>query len=399
MISSGKAQLPLHYGRVPSWLYERMEKIGTSITELLLEEHGSKGFLSRISNPYWFQALGCVMGMDWHSSGITTSVLGALKRGINKNSATFGLHICGGRGKQSRNTPNELVRISGQFGIESEGLVHASRLSAKIDNTCINDGYQLYLHTCIVDRDGNWSVVQQGMNTAEKMARRYHWHSSQVTSFVDNPHSAVVGPNRGVIMNMVDTRAAASRDAVIDFISQSPGRQHRELAALGLCNPPTGQLDLFMPAEHEVGSQDVDAGRLGAVLALAHSRGAREFTDTLLTPGVGPRTVQALALVSEVVYGKPNRFSDPARFSFAHGGKDGHPFPVPIKTYDESINTLSRAVRKAKLGNDGEKSALKRLSELAKELEDNYAPSADIQQTIAHERRISSSLGGKTCFN
>ncbi len=397
MISNGTANLPLHPGKVPSWLYERMEKIGLSITELILMEYGTSGFLSRISDPYWFQAFGCVMGMDWHSSGITTSVLGALKHGVNRHSRELGLHICGGRGTQSRKTPSELQNIASRFQLDSAPLVQASRLSAKIDNTCIDDGYQLYLHSFIVDREGHWAVVQQGMNPQLKMARRYHWHDAGITSFVDEPQSAIIGEPQGIIMNMTDHRSEASRDAVVSFMNEHPDRQVKELQRLGFPVTRRLQMELFMPEHHEVRPSDVDAGRLGAVLAAAYAQQAPSFEQALLLPGVGPRTMQSLALVSELVYGAQNRFSDPARFSFAHGGKDGHPFPVPITTYDQSISVLRSAIDRARLGQSERVDSLRRLHQFASEIEHRLSPHADVAAAIAHERRISSSLNGKTC--
>ncbi len=399
MISSGKANLPLHHGKVPKWLYQRMEKIGLSITELILEEYGTAGFISRISNPYWFQALGCVMGMDWHSSGITTSVMGSLKHAINANSRSLGLHVCGGRGSHSRKTPDELAVVGSTFGFDSDPMITASRLSAKVDNNCLGDGYQLYLHSFIIDKDQNWAVVQQGMNTKEKMARRYHWHSDTVHSFVDEPHEAIIGEPSGQIMNLTDHRAEGSRDAIVDFLNQHPDRQVKELEALGFPVKRNLQLELFMPEHHDVTAKDVDAGRLGAVLATAYERNPANLSESLLIPGVGPRTVQSLALVSEIVYGKPNRFSDPARYSFAHGGKDGHPFPVPIKIYDQSIHTLQKAIAAAKIGQRDKVESLRRLHSFALEVEEHLDPIADVDAVIAHERKISDSLGGRTCFS
>ncbi len=374
-----------------------MEKIGLAITELILDEYGTAGFISRISNPYWFQALGCVMGMDWHSSGITTSVLGSLKHAINSNSRSLGLHVCGGRGSHSRKTPDELIAISNIFGFDPDSLVTASRLSAKVDNNCLGDGYQLYLHSFIIDKDKNWAVVQQGMNGKERMARRYHWHSETVHSFVDEPHEAIIGESSGKILNLTDHRSEDSRDAIVDFLNQHPDRQVKELEALGFPVTRNLQLELFMPERHEVKAKDVDAGRLGALLATAYERHPENLSESLLIPGVGPRTVQSLALVSEVVYGKPNRFSDPARFSFAHGGKDGHPFPVPLKTYDESIHTLQKAIEAAKIGQQEKVESFKRLHRFALEVEEHLDPIADVEAVIAHERSISKSLGGRTC--
>ncbi len=391
--------MPLHSGKVPRWLYERMEKIGFAITELIIREYGTEGFLSRLSNPYWFQALGCVMGMDWHSSGITTSVMGSLKRAVNKHSQDLGLYICGGRGNLSRKTPLELADISRQFGIESNPLIRASRLSAKIDNTCLDDGFQLYLHCFILDRESHWAVVQQGMNKETKTARRYHWHAAEIASFVDNPQSAIIGSPKGIIVNMVDHRSSDSRNAVVSFMHEHPDRQVKELQALGFPVKRKLQLELFMPEHHDIRSSDLDAGRLGAILATAYEHQVTGFEEALLIPGVGPRTVQSLALVSEIVYGTPNRFSDPARFSFAHGGKDGHPFPVPIKTYDESISLLRTAIDHAKVGQKDRVDCIRRLHLFTKEIEQHCQPYADVQAAIDHEKRLSSSLGGRTCFS
>jgi hypothetical protein len=376
-----------------------MRKIGLSIIELILAEEGTGGVLSRLSSPYWFQAMGCVMGMDWHSSGITTSVLGALKQAVNPHSRELGIHICGGRGRSSRKTPEEIDSFASMVGADPAPLSYASRLSAKIDNTCIDDGFSLYLHAFVFDRQGSWSVVQQGMNTQTRMARRYHWHSEGLESFVDNPHSAITGPQQRIILNLAHRQSAEARASILDFIGQHPDSQVKELAALGFPVTRNLQLDLFMPDHHEVRPSDVDAGRLGAVLALAHETGITDFPEALLVKGVGPRTVQALSLVSEVVYGKPCRFRDPARFSFAHGGKDGHPFPVPLKTYDQSISFLSKAINEARIGSSEKQTAFKRLSEMSQEIEQQYSPRADVNKTIEHERDLSSSLGGKTCFD
>jgi hypothetical protein len=375
-----------------------MSRIGLSIVELILAEEGTSGFLARMSNPYWFQAVGCVMGMDWHSSGITTSVLGSLKQAVNPHSRELGIRFCGGRGRHSRATPTELEETSSVFGVEAAYLVQASKLTAKIDNSCIDDGYQLYLHSFILDRNGNWVVVQQGMNTEIMTARRYHWHSQGLKSFVDDPHKAIIGEQQGIIMNLTDHRATRSRDAIVDFIRTHPDSQARELKALGFPVSRNLQPELFMPEHHDVRSNDLDAGRLGAVLALAYEQDITDFPETLMVQGMGPRSIQALALVSEVVYGSPNRFRDPARFSFAHGGKDGHPFPVPLKTYDQSISFLSRAVEQAKMGHHEKVKAFKRLSDLSREIEQQYQPETDISAVIEREREISSSLGGRTGF-
>lgn len=405
MIRTGTADLPLHYGKVPEWLASRMARLGLAITEAVLAEHGTSGWIERMSDPFWFQALGCVMGMDWHSSGITTSVLGALKRAVNPISRELGIVICGGRGNASRRTPGELSAVSHQFGLPDTDLVTASRLSAKVDNSCVQDGFQLYLHTFALDRSGNWAVVQQGMNSETGMARRYHWHSSKAGSFISSPQTAIVGTNRGSIVNFSDSRADESRKAVTDFLRTHPDLQQKELARLGLApqNPVPLQLELWerhlsLPKRHAVTADDASSSRLGAVLATAYEHQFESFTDALLLKGVGPRTLQSLALVSEIVYGKSARFSDPARFSFAHGGKDGHPFPVPLTVYDSTIQILERAVSSAKIGKSDQLAAVRNLHKLAVTIEQTKNPQADIPALIARERAMSPYYGGKTVF-
>jgi len=316
---SGIADLPLHGGRVPTWLADRMTLLGTAITECVVESYGPSEFLTRLSDPFWFQALGCVMGMDWHSSGITTSVLGALKRGLNPRFADLGFAICGGRGRHSRRTPTELKDFAGQTGLNGDLLARTSRLTARIDNNAIADGFQLYLHSFVIHKSGEWAVVQQGMNDANHLARRYHWHSATVRDFVSDPHTAIVGKPQGTILNLVDHRASQAQKALLT-IAQEPVQA--TLAEIR---------QLAMPSHHDVRPADVDLKRLGAVLAVANETDLRDFASLLLVEGLGPRTLQSLALIAEVIHGAPSRFADPARFSFAHGGKDGHPFPVPLQ--------------------------------------------------------------------
>ncbi|HSE25055.1 MAG TPA: DUF763 domain-containing protein, partial [Pyrinomonadaceae bacterium] len=332
MKRSGVADLPLHGGRVPQWLAQRMTVLGTAITETVIRDYGTSAFLSRLSDPFWFQAFGAVMGMDWHSSGITTSVMGALKRGLSPRSDELGLYICGGRGKYSRNTPSELTAIAERKGFDGDSLVRTSRLTARVDNNAIADGFQIYLHNFILTKDGEWAVVQQGLNDQTGTARRYHWHSASVQDFVSEPHTGVVGEHQGTIMNLVDKQATPAQAAMLGLVKEGPDE------VLDVAR------HLVMPSHHAVRSANVDLKRLGAVLAVAYERDLHNFAELLLTENLGPRTLQSLALVAEVVHGVPNRFSDPARFSFAHGGKDRHPFPVPLKTYDESIGFLKNAL-------------------------------------------------------
>jgi len=387
MKRSGFADLPLHGGHVPPWLAERMEKLGSAIVEAIIHHYGRAEFLARLSDPFWFQALGAVMGMDWHSSGITTSVLGALKRGLNPRSRELGIYLCGGRGKQSRKTPEELLLVAEQQSLDGDELVRASRLTAKVDNNAIGDGFQIYLHSFIVSADGDWAVVQQGMNDANGMARRYHWHSASIKDFVCEPHTAIVGKNEGEILNLIDRRAGEAQKALLTIAGQAPDLTLREVRYLQ------------MPRGHEVKARDVDLRRLGAVLAVSYERQLRDFASLLLLENLGPRTLQTLALVAEVVHGAPSRFSDPARFSFALGGKDGRPFPVPLKTYDESLSVLRRALDAAKLGHTDKVDGFKRLDALVRRVEDNLQPEADFPALLKHERTISPSLNGRTVMD
>jgi hypothetical protein len=383
MQRSGHADLPLHGGHVPAWLSQRMTALGTAITESILLQYGRSEFLSRLSDPFWFQALGSVMGMDWHSSGITTSVMGALKRGLNPKAGELGIYICGGRGRHSRNTPDELRGVADRHGLDGEALVRHSRLTARVDNNAIGDGFQIYLHNFVLTRDGEWAVVQQGMNEASGTARRYHWHSATVHSFTEAPHTAIVGEPQGTILNLVDPAAGQAQSALLAMVRESPETTLAEARKL------------TMPRHHDVRAEDVDLKRLGAILALAYEREFADFASLLLLENLGPRTLQSLALIAEVVHGAPSRFTDPARFSFAHGGKDGHPFPVPLKTYDESIGVLRRSLDAAKLGDRDKLEGFARLEKFSRAIEKRCAPEADFDQAIAHERAISPSLDGR----
>jgi hypothetical protein len=381
---SGTADLPLHGGRVPPWLAERMTKLGTAIVESVLHHYGHSELLSRLSDPFWFQALGCVMGMDWHSSGITTSVLGALKRGLNPRADELGLYVCGGRGRHSRNTPAELRARADHRSLDGDALVRTSRLTARIDNNAIADGFQIYLHGFIVADSGEWAVVQQGLNDASGLARRYHWHSAAVRDFTSEPHTAIVGEPQGEILNLVDAAARPAQNAMLAIVREHPDAALAEARRL------------VLPRHHDVHARDVDLERLGAVLAVAYERELRDFASLLLVEKLGPRTLQSLALVAEVVHGAPVRFSDPARFSFAHGGKDGHPFPVPVKTYDESIGVLRRALDRARMGDTEKLDGFARLDRFVRAVEERCAPEADFPAVMAHERRISPQLDGRT---
>jgi len=429
---TGYADLPLHHGTVPKWLADRMMMLGTEIIQALLINYGKREVLRRLSDPLWFQSLGAVLGMDWHSSGITTSVMYALKRGINAHAREFGLCICGGRGKYSRQTPEQIDWICNSTGLNGTELVRASKLCAKVDNTAVQDGFQLYQHNFILSSEGDWAVVQQGMNPQLRSARRYHWCSADIKSFVEEPHSGVTGENRGQILNLTDAHAEKTRGSILTLTHEDPDRMLKEIAKISgndlmtqgelfaegaekpsgtktKCVPQapawqdTGIIiensrNLVMPSHHEVRAEDVDLKRLGGVLATAYENDNPDFESLLLTPGLGPRTLQSLTLVSEVIYGTPSRFSDPARFSFAHGGKDGHPFPVPTKIYDESIRILGDSIEKSCLGFNDKSECLKRLHRTALQIEANCDPRADFDATIARENAHSHEWGGMTCM-
>lgn len=386
MKRSGTADLPLHYGYVPKWLAERMSRLGLAITEAIVIEYGTAEVLRRLSDPFWFQSLGAVMGMDWHSSGITTSVMGALKASVNPRYKELGIYICGSKGKKSRQTPDELLKFGELTGLNGNDLVRSSKLSAKVDNTALQDGFQLYMHNFIVDKGGLWTVVQQGMRDGSSTARRYHWHSSSLNSFVDEPHTGICGKNQGQILNLVAKEALPSRKAMLSMTTEHPERMIGEVRKL------------VLPAHHDVKDKDVDLKRLGAMLWLSHEKNPRDFEELLLLEGMGPRTLQSLALVSEVIYGTPSRFTDPARFSFAHGGKDGHPFPVPLKVYDETISVLSKAVYKAKIDQADKLHAIQKLSELSFKVEKDFIPNDNFEELIEKERNDSWKYGGKTVF-
>jgi hypothetical protein len=402
---AGSADLPLHGGHVPRWLADRMTRLGAVMSQAIVHTYGRDELLRRLAHPFWFQSFGAVMGMDWHSSGITTSVIGALKRGLAPLAGELGIHVCGGRGRHSRATPDELIAIGQRVGFDGAALAKASRLVAKVDSAAVQDGFDLYLHGFIVADDGRWVVVQQGMNGERRQARRYHWLSEDLKSFVDAPHAAIEGPGQGRIVNLADRRAQASREAQVemlhalgaDGIARELGKMDRE----GIRARRGPQLELLphltLPDRHEVLGSDIVTRRLHGNLAAAAECGPRDFTELLQIPGVGARTVRALAMVAEVLHGAPCRFTDPARFSLAHGGKDRHPFPVPTRVYDETIRVLKTAVGNAKLGREEQLAAIQRLDDQARRLE-RQASGPSVDAFIAEEFRQSHRYGGRSVF-
>jgi hypothetical protein len=375
------------------WLATRMARLGRVIVEALVLEYGRAEVLRRLADPFWFQSLGCVMGMDWHSSGITTSVLGALKRGLAPVASELGIHVCGGRGRHSRRTPDELLALGERVSLDAAALVRTSRLVAKVDSAAVQDGFELYLHGFVVTDDGHWAVVQQGMNPEKRQARRYHWLWERAGSFVEAPHTAIDGePNPRPIVNLTDRGAAAARAETVALAVADPAVVVEALERV-----------LHMPAHHDVRADNLDLRRLGAALHVAARRGPASFPELLLTPAIGQRTLFALALVAEVVHGAPSRFADPARFAFAHGGKDGHPFPVPLTIYDETLRVLRTAVDRAKLGQSDKLAALRRLDEQCRMAEaaatGKPLPTSAgslLSAVVRRERAASASLAGRT---
>jgi uncharacterized protein len=404
---TGTANLPLHGGHVPLWLSTRMAALGRVIAEAIVHEYGRDEFLRRLAHPFWFQSFGAVMGMDWHSSGITTSVIAALKRGLAPIQRELGIYVCGGKGAHSRRTPQELLNVGDATGIDAASMVRSSRLVAKIDNAAVQDGFDLYLHAFFATIDGRWCIVQQGMNEHIREARRYHWQSEGLQGFFDSPHAAIEGRNVGAIVNLADVRAQRNRLAGLDLVRNGPDQtlsilkrlRQPDNAALSLFPeteinvPPIPHLQL--PHRHEVHASDVMLKRLHGTLCAAAEAGPKDYAELLLTPGIGARTVEALAFVAEVVHGAPSRFSDPARFSLAHGGKDGHPFPVPIKVLDETIRLLKCAIDRSKLGSSESLAAIRRLDTQARLLE-SKAMGPTFESFVAHERSRAIELGGRT---
>jgi hypothetical protein len=349
-----------------------MVRLAREILAHLVAEYGPEEVLRRLSDPFWFQAFGCVLGFDWHSSGVTTTVCGALKDAVRDRQADFGLYVAGGKGATSRRTPGEITAACEVLSREPDPLVKASRLAAKVDNTAVQDGHQLYHHTFLFTASGSWCVVQQGMSDVTRTARRYHWLSEGLTSFVDEPHAAVCCDARGAQLNMVASESAATRVAVTELAAQPP----HELLSLFERVP-----SLFMPARHEVGLADIDPGRLRKVLLRTYEQPPEDFASLLGTAGLGPKSLRALALTAEVIYGAAASTRDPARFAFAHGGKDGTPHPVDRATYDGTIEVLRCALRRAKVDPSERIRALKRLAAFATE-----PTSSSIRERVAQAR-------------
>ena len=384
MINSGTMGMPLHFGKMPKWLTERMGKMGSAIIESVAQNYGKSEVLTRLSNPNWFQAFGAVMGMQWNSSGVTASVLGSLKRKINPMANELGIYILGGKGKYSYYAPGQIKTVSSKHGLKGDELVKACQLTKRVDNNAVQDGYNLYQQYFILSDEGEWTCISQGMNTSTRRARRYHWHSPAVRSFVEDPHKAIVGRQDRKILNLADGRADFARKNIVSLTKERP----------------KGILDIYkgisLPNQHDVRESDVNMKRLGSVLHMAYERGIDNFEDLLMLKGVGPRTLKSLALVSEVIHGDSSRFDDPARFSFAVGGKDGVPHPVDTESYDETIEILQDSVEKSKLGYNDKSKALKRLHRATAKTERSFTPASFLNDIMDVEWKHAEKNGGMT---
>jgi hypothetical protein len=349
---TGTSDLPLHYGSAPAWLFERMRSLGREIIGVIVSEYDSGEFMRRLSDPYWFQAFGCVLGFDWHSSGLTTTVCGAIKEAVRGLEMDLDLFVAGGKGARSRGTPQEIELWGERLGLDPSGLVYSSRMSAKVDSAAVQDGYQIYHHLFVFNRGGDWGVIQQGMNTDNRFARRYHWLSEGLYDFVCEPHKAVCCDVRGETLNMVARESVGARETSASVAREKPEAVIRDIKKMQ---------SLELPLRHDVRVEDINPDRLKGILLKTYEGQPVDFERMLAMKGMGPKTVRALALVSELVYGEEPSRRDPARYSFAHGGKDGHPYPVNRATYDSSIDFLSEAIRQARIGRGEKLAAFRRL--------------------------------------
>ena len=356
---TGIANLPLHYGKAPRWLFQRMVKLAREITIVIVSDFGAEEMLRRLSHPYWFQAFGCILGFDWHSSGVTTTLCGALKEGVKGLEQELGLFVAGGKGATSRKTPSEIEVWGDRLSLDPVPLVYASRMSAKVDSSAIQDGYQLYHHNFLFAANGSWAVVQQGMNEKTRYARRYHWLGEAVSNFVNEPHSAILSDSRGQSLNLVAVESDTARTSIAEIaVNEKPEKMLADLKKIKT---------LDLPARHQIVTADLHPDSLSKILLSAYERQPHDFEELLGLRGVGPKTIRALSLISELVYGIAPSYRDPARYSFAHGGKDGIPYPVDRKTYDQSIELLQRAIRKTKLGLKEKEEAMGRLRRMGEE--------------------------------
>jgi uncharacterized protein len=384
MINAGSIGMPLHFGKVPGFLTERMGNMGDAIVESILTNYGKSELLSRMSDPNWFQALGAVMGMHWNSSGVTAVTLGALKRKLNPKSHELGVYILGGKGKQMTYTPRQITKVSDRHSLDAPEILKSQRLSARVDNNAIQDGFDLYQQYFLLTDEGEWTAISQGMNKSNRRARRYHWHSPTVQSFGSSPHTGIAGLENQSILNLVDPSAETLQQNMIELTNEKSSEIIKAMKSAE------------MPNRHDVRKEDINTARLASVLDLAYNREIEKFEDLVDMHGVGPRTLKALAMASEVIHGDATRFEDPARFAFAVGGKDGRPHPIDTKSFDETVTMLQDTIDKSKMGDKDKSDGLKRLHKAAVSGENKGVPLDFINDLIDNEWRHAEDTGGKT---
>jgi hypothetical protein len=373
---TGIATVPLDYGKCPRWLFERMKKLARAITLAIVQEFGSEEFLKRISDPIWFQSLGCVIGFDWNSSGLTTTTFGALKEGIFGLEDELGIYVCGGKGKTSRKTPDEIRMFGLTRGFDFyEKLIYASKITAKVDSCLIQAGFQIYHHNFIFTKDGKFAVVQQGMNIQLQKARRYHWLSLKIKDFTEEPHSGIVSDVKLKPLNLVAKESKENKEISVEMVREEPKTFLRDFRLIceksdslmkqkrlpGFCEMELKDVEFY---HHPVEKEKFDLKRLKKTIEKAHFLKPENFEQLLMTEGVGPKTIRALSLVSEIIYGAKPSYEDPARYSFAHGGKDSVPKPIDRPVYDSTIQILESAIKRAKIEKKEQTLALKRLHNL-----------------------------------
>jgi hypothetical protein len=384
MINAGSIGMPLHFGKVPGFLTERMGNMGDAIVESILTNYGKSELLSRMSDPNWFQALGAVMGMHWNSSGVTAVTLGALKRKLNPKSHELGVYILGGKGKQMTYTPRQITKVSDRHSLDAPEILKSQRLSARVDNNAIQDGFDLYQQYFLLTDEGEWTAISQGMNKSNRRARRYHWHSPTVQSFGSSPHTGIAGLENQSILNLVDPSAETLQQNMIELTNEKPTEIIKAMKSAE------------MPNRHDVRKEDINTARLASVLDLAYNREIEKFEDLVDMHGVGPRTLKALAMASEVIHGDATRFEDPARFAFAVGGKDGRPHPIDTKSFDETVTMLQDTIDRSKMGDKDKSDGLKRLHKAAVSGETKGVPLDFINDLIDNEWQHAENNGGKT---
>ena len=367
----GAVSLPLHGGHAPKWLFHRMVKLTRAITDIILYEYDSTEFLRRISDPYWFQALSCVIGFDWHSSGTTTTTCGAMKMAIDPEE--HGIMVAGGKGRASRKTPSDIEQAGDAFSLSTtkvDELIYSSRISAKIDNSCIQDGYQLYHHSFLLNEKGDWAVIQQGMNDETRYARRYHWLSMDVKEYVEEPHQGICCDKvESESLDMTANESMDSRKVSVDLLCDNPEHLRKYFKdKTPLKSENQTRLDEYitefrMPRHHPVLDMDL-SDREFEVLKKAYELQPENYEEMLSLDGMGPKKIRALALISDLIYGSKPSWNDPVKYSFTHGGKDGYPYPVDREVYDHSIRTLKDALNGAELERKDKYNAIKRLEKL-----------------------------------